>query len=107
VTHRGASKVPQESILSNQRLYVVSYQAKSIRVTNFVPPLLHRKSMPNSTLLDGMVIAIEPMVHIGSKTIEVLKDGWTVVTKDRKKAAHFEHTVMIDGNKAVIFTLRS
>lgn len=76
-------------------------------VPNFVPPLLQRKSMPNATLLNNMVIAIEPMVHIGNKAIDVLKDGWTVVTKDRKKAAHFEHTVMIDGNKAVIFTLRS
>lgn len=76
-------------------------------IPNFVPPLLQRKSMPNAKLMNGMVIAIEPMVHVGKKEIEVLKDGWTVVTKDRTKAAHFEHTIMIDGNKAVIFTLRN
>lgn len=43
----------------------------------------------------GMVIAIEPMVNLGSFETEVLKDQWTVVTKDRKRSAHFEHTVAI------------
>jgi len=76
-------------------------------VPNFVPSLLQRKSMPNAKLMNGMVLAIEPMVHIGDKSIEVLGDGWTVVTKDRKKAAHFEHTVVIDNGKAVILTLRN
>ncbi len=76
-------------------------------VPNFVPPLLQRKSMPNAKLMNGMVLAIEPMVHIGDKAIEVLSDGWTVVTKDRKNAAHFEHTVVIDNGKAVILTLRN
>ena len=43
----------------------------------------------------GMVLAIEPMVTIGSPEVEVLQDGWTVVTEDRSWASHWEHTVAI------------
>lgn len=41
----------------------------------------------------GMVLAIEPMVNEGGHAVEVLADGWTVVTRDRKRSAHFEHMV--------------
>lgn len=41
----------------------------------------------------GMVVAIEPMVNVGGLEVEVLKDGWTVVTTDHQLSAHFEHTV--------------
>jgi methionyl aminopeptidase len=52
-------------------------------------------------LLPGMVLAIEPMVNEGEYPVEVLSDGWTVVTRDRKRSAHFEHVVAItaDGNR--------
>ncbi len=53
----------------------------------------------------GMVIAIEPMVNAGSFEIEVLKDGWTAVTKDRGLSAHFEHTIAVTGDKAEIMTV--
>ncbi|MBI4003446.1 MAG: type I methionyl aminopeptidase [Candidatus Omnitrophica bacterium] len=43
----------------------------------------------------GMVLAIEPMVTERSPEVEILEDGWTAVTKDRSRAAHFEHTVAI------------
>ena len=43
----------------------------------------------------GLVLAIEPMVNEGSFDVEVLKDGWTVVTKDRKLSVHFEHSVAV------------
>lgn len=46
-------------------------------------------------LKEGMVIAVEPMVCMGSKNIKVDRDGWTTRTKDGKPAAHFEHTVAI------------
>ncbi len=46
-------------------------------------------------LKEGMVLAIEPMVNVGTWETEILKDGWTVVTKDRQPSAHFEHTVAI------------
>lgn len=46
-------------------------------------------------LKKGMCLAIEPMVNIGKPHTRVLKDGWTVVSKDRSLTAHFEHTVVI------------
>ena len=46
-------------------------------------------------LKEGMVLAIEPMVNIGSYEVEILDDGWTAVTKDGSLAAHFEHSVAI------------
>jgi methionyl aminopeptidase len=42
-----------------------------------------------------MTLAIEPMVNMGSYEIEVKKDGWSVVTKDKLPSAHFEHTIVI------------
>jgi methionyl aminopeptidase len=55
-------------------------------------------------LKPGMIIAIEPMFTIGSPAIDVLPDGYTVVTKDRSKAAHFEHTVLITHGDPEILT---
>ena len=46
-------------------------------------------------LSPGLVLAIEPMVNIGGHEVEVLNDGWTVVTTDRSRSAHFEHSVAI------------
>jgi methionyl aminopeptidase len=46
----------------------------------------------------GMVLAIEPMVNQGESAIEILHDGWTAVTKDRRLSVHFEHTVAITEN---------
>ncbi len=56
-------------------------------------------------LKPGMVIAIEPMVTIGRADIRVLDDGWTVVTADRSRSAHFEHTVLITNDEAEILTV--
>jgi methionyl aminopeptidase len=55
-------------------------------------------------LRPGMVLAIEPMLNIGTHAIETQEDGWTVVTKDRKPSAHFEHTIAITNNEAEILT---
>ncbi len=53
---------------------------------------------------DGMVFAIEPMINLGTWKVKTLKDGWTVVTKDRKPSAHFEHMVAIVNGNAEILT---
>ena len=55
-------------------------------------------------LREGMVIAIEPMVTAGNYSIELANDDWTWVTKDRSRAAHFEHTVVVTKNGARILT---
>ena len=52
----------------------------------------------------GMVIAVEPMVHIGKKDVKVLNDGWGVVTKDHSLAAHYEHTIVITNDGYEILT---
>ena len=55
---------------------------------------------------EGMVLAIEPMVNAGSYKIGMLNDGWTVVTKDGKKSAHFEHSIaIVDGKPLVLSKL--
>lgn len=46
-------------------------------------------------LKEGMVLAIEPMVSLGTKNVRILSDGWTAVMKDGKPSAHFEHTVVV------------
>jgi methionyl aminopeptidase len=53
---------------------------------------------------NGMCIAIEPMINMGSKKVVFENDGWTVRTKDRKPSAHFEHTVAIRNGKADILS---
>lgn len=54
-------------------------------------------------LRHGMTLALEPMVNLGVPGVEVMEDGWTVLTKDRKPSAHFEHTVAIlDGGPEIL-----
>lgn len=61
-------------------------------------------SLGNPRLREGMVFAIEPMINLGTKNVDVLDDGWTVVTCDGKPSAHFEHTVAITSNGLEILT---
>lgn len=54
---------------------------------------------------DGMVVAIEPMINMGTHRIKQLKDGWTIVTADGKPSAHFEHDVaLINGKPEILST---
>ena len=53
----------------------------------------------------GMVFALEPMVNEGTSAVRVLSDGWTVVTIDGKRSAHFEHTIAITENGAEILSI--
>lgn len=55
-------------------------------------------------LREGMVIAIEPMINLGTKAVVQERDGWTIRTNDRKYSAHFEHTVVVRKGKAEILT---
>ncbi|AQS89881.1 type I methionyl aminopeptidase [Gluconobacter albidus] len=57
-------------------------------------------------LKEGMVFTIEPMVNQGTRLVMTENDGWTVVTKDRKLSAQFEHTVAVTKNGVEILTLR-
>jgi methionyl aminopeptidase len=57
-------------------------------------------------LREGMTIAIEPMVNVGGDDTLQLEDGWTVITRDRSRSAHFEHTILIRNGPPEIFTQR-
>jgi methionyl aminopeptidase len=69
------------------------------QVPNFGPPHHGPRLRP------GMVLAIEPMINIGTWEVKVLKDGWTVVTADRNLSAHFEHTIAISDGEPDILSL--
>ena len=58
-------------------------------------------------LVEGMVLAIEPMVNLGRPGVKVLPDGWTAVTRDGSLSAHFEHTVAITAGGPQILTARA
>ena len=55
-------------------------------------------------LVDGMVLAIEPMINLGTREILTHEDGWTIVTKDSKISAHFEHDVVVRNGKADVLS---
>lgn len=54
-------------------------------------------------LKDGIVLAIEPMINLGTRRVVQLTDGWTIITADRKPSAHFEHDVaLVDGKPEIL-----
>jgi methionyl aminopeptidase len=69
-------------------------------IPNFVP-----RGLAGVTLKPGMCLAIEPMITEGSYDVDIMEDRWTAVTKDRKLAAHFEHTVAVTPDGPVILTV--
>ncbi|MFC1454226.1 type I methionyl aminopeptidase [Verrucomicrobiota bacterium] len=69
------------------------------QIPNFGPP------GKGPELKEGMTLAIEPMLNMGAPEVEVLNDGWTAVTRDRKLSAHFEHTVVVGRSVAEILTV--
>ncbi len=73
------------------------------QVPNFVKRG-YRRSRNDFRLLPGRVIAVEPMVNMGTKEVKVLADQWTQATVDGKASAHFEHTVAITESGPVVLT---
>ena len=57
-------------------------------------------------LKEGMVIAVEPMLNLGTRRVYLLDDGWTIITADGKPSAHFEHTVLVTKDGYEILTRR-
>jgi methionyl aminopeptidase len=58
-------------------------------------------------LIAGMVLAIEPMVNMGTYKVKVLRDGWTVITADKKPSAHFEHSVAVTEKGPLVLSSRA
>lgn len=70
-----------------------------------VPNYVQRQASPR--LLEGLVIAIEPMVNLGGAKVRILKDQWTVITADKKPSAHFEHSIAVTKNGPLILSKRN
>lgn len=71
------------------------------------PPFVQNFGQPGKgmRLKPGMIIALEPMFTLGSREIEVKKDGYTIISRDHSPSAHFEHTIAITEGKAKILTV--
>ena len=69
-----------------------------------VPNFYHKEV--RTRLEPGMVLAIEPMVNLGTETVNVLADNWTAVTADGKASAHFEHMIVVTEGEPEILTPR-
>ena len=68
------------------------------QIPNFGPP------GRGPLLREGMTLAIEPMLNLGTAAVEVGADRWTVSTRDRRPSAHFEHTIAVGQQQAEILT---
>ena len=72
------------------------------QVPNYVPG--HSEGFANLELMEGMTLAIEPMINMGTARVKTAKDKWTVLTADSKPSAHFEHTVVVRSGGGEILT---
>jgi len=72
------------------------------------PQILHYGAAGTGVELQaGMCFTIEPMINAGKRHVKLLPDGWTVVTKDRRLSAQWEHTILVTDDGAEVLTLRS
>jgi methionyl aminopeptidase len=69
-----------------------------------IPNFVQDDSSPR--IVEGLVLAIEPMVNAGTYKVKVLKDGWTVITADKLPSAHFEHSVAVTANGPLVLSSR-
>jgi len=67
-------------------------------------PNYWNKNLTDFRLRPGMVLAIEPMINIGGKAVKICNDHWTIVTRDAKPSAHFEHTVAVTAEGPQVLT---
>lgn len=69
-------------------------------------PNYYEKKLKNWILEPGVVIAIEPMITLGTHRVDIARDGWTIFTADKSLSAHFEHTLVITENGPEVVTRR-
>ncbi|CAN5915133.1 type I methionyl aminopeptidase [soil metagenome] len=100
-----------EQYVKSQKMYVIEKfvghgigrdMHEDPQVPNFVSKALRKHDI---RLEPGVVLAIEPMVALGTKDVKALSDGWTICTKDGRASAHFEHTVAmtLDGPRVLTY----
>ena len=95
-----------EDIANREKMGIVrQYGGHGVGKAMHEDPFLFNYRVGDKTLIkSGMVIAIEPMLNLGCDDVKVLDDEWTVVTKDNKASAHFEHTVLATDDEPVLLT---
>lgn len=98
------SKYAEEHNLSVVRELVGHGVGTNVHEEPDVPNFGKQGSGP--VLKEGMVIAVEPMLNLGTREIFILDDDWTIVTADEEPSAHFEHTVLITKDGYEILTRR-
>ncbi|CEG56280.1 type I methionyl aminopeptidase [Legionella fallonii] len=99
----------QKHAEQNRYSVVREYGGHGIGRSMWEEPHIAHFGKPNTglQLQEGMTFTIEPMINLGRKEIKTLGDGWTVVTKDRKLSAQWEHTILVTNNGYEVLTLRS
>ena len=95
-----------EDVADEKRLGIVrQYGGHGVGRQMHEEPFVFNYRVGNKFVLKkGMTIAIEPMLNLGVDDVYTLEDGWTVVTKDGKPSAHFEHTVHVTDGEPEILT---
>lgn len=101
---RAVQEFVEENNFSVVRQFVGHGIGSALHEGPEIPNFVQNESSPR--LKEGMVLAIEPMVNIGTHKVKVLKDGWTVITADKKWSAHFEHSVAVTANGPVVLSSR-
>ncbi|MFT7185188.1 MAG: methionyl aminopeptidase [Pseudohongiellaceae bacterium] len=101
-------EIIQKHAESNYYSVVQEYCGHGIgRVFHEEPQVMHYgKAGTGMTLKEGMTFTIEPMINQGKRHCKLLPDDWTVVTKDRKLSAQWEHTLLVTANGVEVLTLR-
>lgn len=102
------SKAVQECVEANGfsvvRQFVGHGIGQALHEAPEIPNFYQGERTPR--LMPGMVLAIEPMVNLGTHKVKVLRDGWTVITADKKYSAHFEHSVAVTENGPLVLSSR-
>ena len=95
-----------EDVANREKMGIVrQYGGHGVGSSMHEDPFLFNYRVGDRTpIKSGMVIAIEPMLNLGCDDVKVLDDEWTVVTKDGKPSAHFEHTVLATDGEPVLLT---
>ena len=95
-----------EDVANREKMGIVrQYGGHGVGRAMHEDPFLFNFRVGDKTpIKSGMVIAIEPMLNLGCDDVKVLDDGWTVVTKDGKPSAHFEHTVLATDGEPIMLT---
>lgn len=98
----------QQHAESHQYSVVRDYGGHGIGKRMWEEPHVLHYGKPNTgfILRAGMTFTIEPMINLGTKEVRTLKDGWTVITKDHKLSAQWEHTILVTEHGYEVLSLR-